>query len=125
MQVRVINRADNQEDRQMSDSRIPDELIPPTANRRYVPRVDEAYEDEPGRGAFWAIVAIIAVLLVGGFVYYRSGPHVASTPSTPPVTTGAAPQSDPRPASPLPPAPQSDPRSASPLPPAPPERIRQ
>lgn len=87
----------------MSDPRLHDPLIPPTADQRYVPQVDRLPEERTNNGSMWGMIAVVAALVLGGFLYYKSGPQLASTP--PASTTGAASQSDQRPAPPVPPAP--------------------
>jgi hypothetical protein len=105
----------------MSDQRIDERLIPPVADRRYVPpppptydyRVaspaniyDERYADRSGRGTVWTALLLAAVIIVGGLIYFGHRSETAST-RLPPATTGSASQSEPRPVPqvPVPPAP--------------------
>lgn len=94
----------------MSDQRIDERLIPPVADRRYVPppasSYDDRYDDRSGRGTMWTVLAFAAVIIIGGLIYFGHRSEMAST-RLPPSTIGASSQSEPRPIPqvPVPPAP--------------------
>jgi hypothetical protein len=94
----------------MSDPRLRDPLIPPTADPlapSSMANPPPPYAEDRGNGAMWGFLAVLAILIVGGIFYFKSGPSVVSNaPPAPISTTGTAPQPNPRPMpAPVPPAP--------------------
>lgn len=87
----------------MSDPRLNDPLNQASADRRYAPPSDRPSDDRTSSGSMWGVIALVAVLIVGGLIYFANRSDVASRSTS--TNTGAAPQSDQRPAPPVPPAP--------------------
>lgn len=96
-------------DPRLNDPGLRDPLLPPTADPLAPSSLNNRppYAEERGNGAMWGFLAVLALIIVGGFFYYKSGPSVATNNSPAPIsTTGNAPQANPRPVpAPVPPAP--------------------
>lgn len=83
--------------------------IPPMMTQKY-PAKEDIPKKRSANGLMWTIVVMVALAVIGGVLYLSTGSPPAWRSST---TTGAAPQSEPRP---LPQVPQ---------PPAPPVRAQE